>query len=261
MLSSLKSEKSLKREDRKKEVKGKENGKGDEGKDKGEYTLVEDMRIELSETERNHSGKIKSNDPSRKKMQIEKKEILERRKLKMNKTSFKDTEDEIRLLEVGDNNTTPLFQNGLDKSVQNDGNNVISYVNKNMSHGDIQSVTAGDDKNNQNNKSDNIQNSDNSSNKNNILLKSKVETFYQMPISSSNSNLDATTKLDEIDLNVRKKAKELELSNVNSIPTPIPSTTIPEINIKNLLPEKILQNNTEAGWNKKDINKKWSMSF
>ena len=59
----------------------------------------------------------------------------------------------------------------------------------------------------------------------------------------------------------QKKAKELELSIVNSIPTPIPSTTIPEINIKNLLPEKILQNNTEAGWNKKDINKKWSMSF
>ena len=224
-------EKSLRREDRKKEGKGKGKGKGDEGKDKGEYTLVEDMRIELSETELNHSGIIVSNGPSTKKMKIEKKGVLESRKLKMNKTSFKDTEDEIRLLEVGYNNTTPLFQNESDKSVQNDDNHVID----NTDHDDNQSVTAGDDKNDKNNQSDNIQNSDNSNNKNNILPKCKVQIFYHLP----DSEIKLIKKVNIL-VKGQKKAKELELSIVNSIPTPIPSTTIPEINVKNLLPENIL---------------------
>ena len=224
-------------EDKRKE--GKEKGKGE-----GEYTLVEDMKKELSETERNHSGKNGRYHPSGKKIK-EKKEILESRKLKMNKTSFKDTEDEIRLLEVDDN--------GFD--VQNNDNNVISYVNKNMSCGNNQRVI-DNDKNHEICKIDNIQKSDNSNNKNDILLKSKVETFHNSPISNSK-----TTKLIKTEFNVITKGNKVELSIVNPIPTSIPSTTISEINIKNVLPENILQNNTEAGWSKKDINKKWSISF
>ena len=242
-------------------VKGdrRKEGEGEEVKGKGKYTLVEDMRKELSETERNHSGKTERHHPSGKKIKVEKEEILEIRKLKMNKkTTFKDTEDEIRLLEVGGNNRTPLFQNVFDKSVQNNDNNVITYVNTNMSHGDNQSVI-DDDRNNKNNNSNNIQKSDNRNNKNDILIKSKVETFHHLPI--YNSTLNATTKSDRVEFNVIKKGKKVELSIVNPIPTPIPSTTIPKINVKNIHPENILQNNTEAAWNKKDINKKWSMSF
>jgi hypothetical protein len=95
-----------------------------------------------------------------------------------------------------------------------------------------------------------------------IAHKKIIKPFHNLPISNAitNTNTNTNTKIDEYD-GIKKETFREQITTIRSAPPPL--ILIPENLPKNVpenVPESVHQN-TEAGWNKKDISKKWSTSF
>ena len=284
-----------KRKDKEEEKKGrvdvrrKEEGKGAKG-----------MRIDSGRTEHNTS-KNKNSDPSGKRMKTEINENSERANRKDNLTSKTLKEKiEVSGKKKGEGPVvrTRMRLDGCGNSVQNsdknNGNNVQNNDNNaydgnndyNDRSDDTESRHNSNNKVTDNNRSFNCSQTPTDTTKNKVIhtysihnttksspdpgshsrqfmtSKKKIEPFHNLPISNTNTNTKASMKIGEVDVIKKDASQERMTANPSAPPPPIPEnipTNIPK-NIPKNVPENVLQN-TEAGWNKKDISKKWSMSF